>query len=147
MRRALLTLALLAPGCIFGGTPDPTLELQPLAAGSKVEFQVLSSSVEPGEAYLKMTLINRTGRPLAVDRRNLVLTDGTTQWTPKAPSKPWLVVQPGETSAKLKLVYKGVPGGQPGYDMNFPPGTFREGSDSGPIVNIAPLRFVVKKPG
>ena len=146
--RSLLFLgvAMLAQSCIFGGPPDPTLELQPPPPGTKFEFQVLDSSVEPGEAYLKLTFVNRTSRPVVADRKLFVLTDGTTQWTPKTSSRSTLTVQPGETSAKLKLSYKGVPGGQPAYELMFPVHAFREGSDSGPNIPMPTLRLVVKKP-
>lgn len=143
---ALVVLALVAPACgIFGGAADTTLELQAPPASGPVDVQLVDSSVEPGEVYLKLVVHNRSDRKLVVDRRALVLSDGRTQWRARATSKPLVTVKPNATSSKIKLVFEGVPAGLPVYELGYGEGAFRQDGETGTEIRIPPARLVVKK--
>ncbi len=136
----------LLSGCLFGGPALPTLEMQNPPKGGAVDIQVLDSSVEPGVIYLKLLVRNASARPLVVDRRTFVLTDGRAEWRAVVTSKPLVTVKPNGGSAKLKLTFAGAPAELPAYDLMFKKGAFRQDNESGPEVALAAVRLLAKKP-
>jgi hypothetical protein len=140
-----LALSLLATGCIFGGPPKPTLEMQSPPAGGPVDVQIVDSSVEPGEVYLKLVVHNAGSRLLHVDRRAFVLSDGRAEWRPAPTSKPFVTVKPSASSSKLKLTYEGVPAGLPAYDLLYKRGAFKWDGEGGQEVTLPAARLLLKK--
>lgn len=143
---AAVPLSLLLSGCLFGGPGSPTLEMQNPPASGPVDIQILDSAVKPGEIYLKLVVHNANARPLLIDRRCLVLTDGRAEWRAVPTSKPFVTVKPNATSAKLKLSFEGVPAGLPSYDLSFKRGAFRLDSEAGQEVALPTVRLLVKTP-
>lgn len=144
-RLPLLALALLVPGCLFGGPAAPTLEMQNPPASGPVDVQIVDSAVEPGQVYLKLVVHNANNRPLLVDRRALVLGDGRAEHRAVATSKPFVTVKPNGTSSKIKLIFEAVPAGQPTYDLMFKKGAFRLDNEGGQEVTLPTARLLVKK--
>jgi hypothetical protein len=143
--RSVLASALVLASCNLFGPAAPTLELQGAPAGGPVEVQVVDSAVEPGEIYLRLAVHNRSDRRLVVDRRELVLGDGRTEWRPRPASRPLVTVKPNATSNKLKLYFDGVPAGLPAYELAFKKGAFRHDNEAGPEVSLPTVRLLVKK--
>src|SRR5690606_25269047 len=84
-------VALLTSACgIFGGRPETVLEMQNPPFGGPVEVQIADSSVEPGELYLRLAVHNRSARPLIIDRRSLVISNGSLEWPATPISKPFV---------------------------------------------------------
>ena len=137
-------LSVLLTGCLFGGPASPTLEMQNPPASGPVDIQILDSSVKPGEIYLKVVVHNANARPLLIDRRSLVLTDGRAEWRAAAIAKPFVTVKPNSTSAKLKLSFEGVPAGLPSYDLMFKKGAFRLDNEAGQEIALPTVRLLVK---
>jgi len=139
-------VAAVVAGCsLFSGTPSATLEMQTPPAGGPIDVQILDSAVEPGEVYLKLAIHNRSDRPLVVDRRALVLSDGRAQWRVDAGKRPFVTIKPNASSSKIKLTYAEVMAGQPAYDLVFDKGAFHQDSETGAEVTLQPVRLLVKK--
>ncbi|HLU39135.1 MAG TPA: hypothetical protein VK081_07100 [Planctomycetota bacterium] len=139
-------VALLTSACgIFGGRPETVLEMQNPPFGGPVEVQIADSSVEPGELYLRLAVHNRSARPLIIDRRSLVISNGSLEWPATPISKPFVTVKPNRTSTRLKLTFQGVPSGEPAYDLLFKRGAFRFDGESGEEVPMSPVRLLAKK--